>query len=81
MYKDRNTRDEALKQTCNGLVINGSGIRELTQKIKNIRSAYYRELKKIYYSKRSGVSGDDIYLPKVPRGSRSFICFQNEILK
>jgi len=65
-YKDRNARDEALKQICNGMVINGFGTREVAQKIKNIRSAYYQELKKINFSKKSGASADDIYQPKVP---------------
>jgi len=41
------------------------GIREVTQNIKNIRSAYYHE-KKINYSKKSGASSIDIYHPKVP---------------
>lgn len=40
-YKDRNVRDEALKHICNEMGINGFGVREVAQKIKNIRSAYY----------------------------------------
>lgn len=46
--------------------IDGFGIREVAQKIKNIRSAYYQELKKINNSKKSGASSIDIYQPKVP---------------
>jgi len=66
IYKDRNARDEALKHICNEMGINGFGIREVAQKIKNIRSAYYQEIKKINNSKKSGASTDDIYQPKVP---------------
>lgn len=66
MYKDRNARDGALKKICDEMGINGFGIREVAQKIKNIRSAYYQELKKINNSKKSGASAIDIYQPKVP---------------
>uniref|UniRef100_A0A2S2N9C2 MADF domain-containing protein n=1 Tax=Schizaphis graminum TaxID=13262 RepID=A0A2S2N9C2_SCHGA len=66
MYKDRNTRVGALKKICDNMGIDGFGIREVAQKIKNIRSAYYQELKKINNSKKSGASAIDIYQPKVP---------------
>lgn len=66
VYKDRDARDRALKKICDEMSIDGFGIREVAQKIKNIRSAYYQELKKINNSKKSGSSSIDIYQPKVP---------------
>ncbi|KAL1140262.1 hypothetical protein AAG570_000194 [Ranatra chinensis] len=65
MYKDRNARDDALTKICYEMNIDGFGIREVAQKIKNIRSAYYQELKKVNNSKKSGASVVDIYRPRV----------------
>jgi hypothetical protein len=65
VYKDRDARDQCLKEISQEMCIEGFGPREAAQKIKNIRCAY-QELKKIRNSKKSGVSADDIYRPKVP---------------
>ena len=65
-YKDQNKRDEALKKINEEMNIDGFGIREVAQKIKNIRSAYYQELRKIKNSQKSGAGTHDIYQPKVP---------------
>lgn len=37
VYKDRDARDGALKKICDEISIDGFGIREVAQKIKNIR--------------------------------------------
>lgn len=66
MYKDKIARDRALKKISYEMGIDGFGIREVAQKIKNVRSAYYQELKKINNSKQSGTSATDIYEPKAP---------------
>jgi hypothetical protein len=34
-YKDRNAREEAIKEICNEMAIDGFGMREVAQKIKN----------------------------------------------
>lgn len=65
-YKNRDARDEALQEICSEMNIDGFGIREVAQKIKNIRSSYYQEIKKIANSKISGASDGDIYKPRVP---------------
>lgn len=61
MYKDGDARDGALKNICDEMSIDGFGIHEVAQKNKNIRSAYYQELKKRNNSKKSGASSIDIY--------------------
>lgn len=45
------------------MAINAFDIREVVNKIKNVRSAYYQEIKKINNSKKSGASADYIYQP------------------
>lgn len=48
MYKDRNPRNVSLKKKkiCDEMDIDCFNIREVARKTKNIRSAYYRGLKK-----------------------------------
>lgn len=65
-YKNRDVRDEAFQAISNAMNIDGFGIREVAQKIKNIRSSYYQEIKKSNNSKKSGSSAEDIYKPRVP---------------
>ena len=40
------------------------GIEEVKKKIKNLRTVFTRELRKVEASKRSGAGVDDIYVPK-----------------
>ncbi|KAG8227829.1 hypothetical protein J437_LFUL008473 [Ladona fulva] len=65
LYKDRKARYAAMKEISTELNIEGFGPRETAQKIKNLRTAYNQEIKKIAFSKRSGATGGDIYKPKV----------------
>jgi hypothetical protein len=60
VYKDRDIRDGTLKKICDEMGIDGFGIYEIAQKIKNIRSVYNQELKKINNSKKSGASAIDM---------------------
>jgi hypothetical protein len=41
VYKDRDTRDRASKKIYDEMSIDGFGIHEIIQEIKNIRSVYY----------------------------------------
>ncbi|XP_013177394.1 PREDICTED: uncharacterized protein LOC106124916 [Papilio xuthus] len=63
-YKNRNTRDSAYKEIWEKLNIPGLSVKDIPKKIKNMRSSYYQELKKIEKS-RSDVGQDSIYQPKV----------------
>lgn len=65
VYKDRDARDDAFRKIAEEMSIEGFGPREVAQKIKNIRSAYYQEVKKIKASIKSGASADSIYRPRV----------------
>ncbi len=60
-YKLHEARDETLKEICGEMNIDGFGICEDAQKIKNIQSAHYREIKKNNGSKKFGALADDIY--------------------
>lgn len=63
-YKDRQFRRKALKRIVAGMNINGFGIKEVAQKIKNLRSTYFQEVRKIERSKMIGSPG--LYKPRVP---------------
>ncbi|XP_014356276.2 uncharacterized protein LOC106709093 [Papilio machaon] len=63
-YKNRNARESAYKEIWEKLNIPGLTIKDIPKKIKNMRSSYYQELKKIVKS-RSDVGQDSIYQPKV----------------
>lgn len=62
-YKNRHKRNMALDKISEQMDIEGFGRREVAQKIKNVRSAYCQELRKIEYSQ---ISGGEVYQPKVP---------------
>ncbi|XP_075211005.1 uncharacterized protein LOC142318318 [Lycorma delicatula] len=64
-YKNREARNKALKKISEEMAIQGFGPREVAQKIKNLRSTYNQEIKKIENSKTSMLS-EDVYKPKVP---------------
>ncbi|XP_066995520.2 uncharacterized protein [Anabrus simplex] len=64
-YKDRDSRNAALENIVTEMAITGFGLLECKNKIKNLRSHYCQEIKKIYDSMRCGATGDSVYKPKL----------------
>lgn len=65
LYKNHDARQSAYKQIAEKLNISGISDKDIPKKIKNLRSSYYQELKKIEKSTRSGSDRDSVYKPKV----------------
>ncbi|XP_012547131.1 uncharacterized protein LOC101740234 [Bombyx mori] len=64
-YKNKQMKLSAYLDLENTMNIPGFGEKEIKLKIKNIRSTYSQELKKIKDSKSSGAGTDTIYIPSV----------------
>jgi hypothetical protein len=64
-YRDRDLRAVASKRISAALNIPRFGPAEMLVKLKNLRSSYCQELKKIALSKRSGKPTDEVYKQKV----------------
>lgn len=64
-YKSRDMRNAALSSFAEELGIEGFGVKEITTKIKNIRSQYLQEKKKIRASMEAGTSVECVYHPKL----------------
>lgn len=64
-YCDRISRAAANNRISNKLNIPGFGPKEVVQKIKNLRSSYCKELKKISKSRISEKDKGGIYKPRV----------------
>ncbi|XP_072941223.1 uncharacterized protein [Epargyreus clarus] len=64
LYKNRDARESAYKEIWETLNIPGLSIKDIPKKIKNLRSSYYQEIKRIEKSIRSGAQ-DSVYKPKV----------------
>jgi hypothetical protein len=62
-YKNKKARIESLKKIVGTMDLKGFGVPECKQKIKNIRTHYCQELKKVRNSKISGSSPDSVYRP------------------
>ncbi|CAG9783788.1 unnamed protein product [Diatraea saccharalis] len=75
-YKNRDMRESAYKQIAERLNIPGVSPKDIPKKIKNLRSSYYQELKKIEKSIRSGADQDSVYKPRV-----SWFTTADELLK
>lgn len=65
LYKNRDARERTYKKICDELNIPGLKVRDIPQKIKNLRSSYYQEMKKIENSLKEGATGELVYKPKV----------------
>ncbi|XP_061382745.1 uncharacterized protein LOC133320056 [Danaus plexippus] len=65
LYKNHDARQSAYKQIAEKLNISGISDKDIPKKIKNLRSSYYQELKKIEKSTRSESDRDSVYKPKV----------------
>jgi len=49
-YRNREARENALKEICGQLNVEGFGVREATQKLKSLKSNYLQEIRKIVKS-------------------------------
>ncbi|KAF2898810.1 hypothetical protein ILUMI_07365 [Ignelater luminosus] len=65
-YTDRAARNRSLQEISEAMNIPSFGPREVAQKIKNLRTTYNQQIKKIALSKSSGKSNYDLYKPRVP---------------
>lgn len=63
-YKSREVRQNAYEQMLKRLNIPGLTLKDIPKKIKNFRSSYYQELKRIRNSLNAGDEGK-VYTPKV----------------
>ncbi|XP_045785921.1 uncharacterized protein LOC123881249 [Maniola jurtina] len=64
-YKNKHIKQSAYLDLENKMNVPGFGEKEIKLKIKNIRSTYSQELKKIKDSKKSGAGTDTVYIPSV----------------
>lgn len=65
LYKNKQCRDSAYSTLAETMNMSGFGVPEVKTKIKNLRSTYSQELKKISDSKKSGSGSDFVYTPQV----------------
>lgn len=63
LYKNKQKRQAAYLEIQEVMAIKDFGQKEIAQKIKNIRSTYSQEKKKISESKKSGAGSSDVYTP------------------
>jgi hypothetical protein len=64
-YKNKDARNLALERIAAAMDLEGFGVSDVKYKIKNIRSSYCQELKKIQFSQASCSSPEDVYKPTV----------------
>ncbi|KAF5283217.1 hypothetical protein FQR65_LT14046 [Abscondita terminalis] len=66
LYKNKIARDNAYKKLCSNMNDENLTIKFIKNKIKNLRTTYHQELKKIKDSMRSGAGSSDVYKPTIP---------------
>ncbi|KAF5288641.1 hypothetical protein FQA39_LY15336 [Lamprigera yunnana] len=64
-YKNKQIKNSAYEDFEKTMNISGFKEKEIKSKIKNLRSTYSQELKKIKDSKKSGAATDTIYVPTI----------------
>lgn len=64
-YKNKQKREAAYLAIASVMGIEGFQQNDVAQKIKNIRSTYSQELRKIKASIKSGAGADDVYRPHI----------------
>ncbi|XP_038207419.1 uncharacterized protein LOC119829107 [Zerene cesonia] len=64
-YKIKGARDTALLRISEAMNIPGFGSKEVYTKIRNLKSTYAQEAKKIKQSTKSGAGTDDVYIPQI----------------
>lgn len=64
-YKNKQMRQTSLQKIVEAMNIQGFGIPEAKNKMRNLRSTYYQEKRKIEKSKTSGSGSDEVYVPSL----------------
>lgn len=64
-YKIKGAKDAALLRISEAMNIPGLGSKEVYTKIRNLKSTYSQEVKKIKHSTKSGAGTDDLSTNKV----------------
>lgn len=64
-YKNKHMREAAYQKIVVEMAIDGFNVAEVKNKMRNLKSTYYQEKKKIEKSKSSGSSGDNVYVPNI----------------
>lgn len=65
-YKNKEMRHSALENIVASMGISNFNVNDCKNKIKNMRSHYCQELKKIKSSRNSGSGSDEVYKPSLP---------------
>lgn len=65
LYKNREARQIAYSEIYRRLNIPGLELKDIPKKIKNLRSSYCQELKRMEKSSRQGNTGEFLYEPRV----------------
>lgn len=64
-YKNKHLREASLEKIVDGMAIPGFQVAEVKTKMRNLKSTYYQEKKKIEKSKAYGSSTDNVYVPNI----------------
>lgn len=64
-YRIKEVRDAALLRISEAMNIPGFGSKEVYTKIRNLKSTYSQELKKVKQSTKSGAGTDEVYNPHI----------------
>lgn len=64
-YKNKHMREACFKKIVDGMAIPGFKVADVKSKMRNLKSTYYQEKKKIDKSKASGSSTDNVYVPNI----------------
>jgi dihydroorotate dehydrogenase len=64
-YKNREARLASLKHMVLDMNIPNFGVKDVSKKIKSLRSTYHLEVTKITKSKASGAGADEAYTPTI----------------
>lgn len=64
-YRNKNQREAAFSKIANEMGIDGFGVQEAKQKVKNLQSTYSQELRKIENSKKIVGNDGEAYVPSI----------------
>ncbi|KAK9875252.1 hypothetical protein WA026_007645 [Henosepilachna vigintioctopunctata] len=78
-YKLKDKRNAAIIAIADEMNINDFGVTDVKNKIKNLRSTYSQELKKIDDSKKSGAGLDNVYVSNIKWLKEMEDIFMNDV--
>lgn len=64
-HKNKQMREACYQKIVDGMGIPGFKVAEVKSKMRNLKSTFYQEKKKIDKSKASGSSTDNVYVPNI----------------